>query len=392
MTRWTSFLVTLWLAFAASPALAGTLTLLGAGGPVGGGGGFTFTDRPAAVTSTSFTSNSINAPTSSAISITGSTCQYNVNGGAYTSSSGSVTAGDAVTVKGTSSASVNTALNCALTIGAASDTYTITTLVNTEADAFLKRAITASTDPGSTRDGLYDALFTNLKAGPTCSCNLLSDLDVLYVFAAPDSATSLLNLLSSSFNATAVNAGVGFTADQGWIGDGDAGGAGTRYLNSNFNPSTAGGHFAQDSASAFEYSITNSNNSVWFDIGQVTGTTQLRLDPRATNVLAGRGPNDATTNTFTDPGDSNALFVRTRTSSTNITAYHRSTSLGSVSQASLSMANSNLAFLGNPAVGNGNFSARRLAAGGFGGALTAAKEADLYSALQTLLAAIGASV
>jgi hypothetical protein len=176
------------------------------------------------------------------------------------------------------------------------------------------------------------------------------------------------------------------------MGDGDVSGNGTRYLNSNFNPSTAGGHFAQDSASVFVYSRTNSSSTVWFDAGQVSGTTQMRMDPRATNVLAGRGPNDATTTTFTDPGDSYALFVRTRTSSTNITAYHRTTSLGSVSQASLSMANSNLAFLGNPAVGNGNFSGRQLAAGGFGGALTSAQVTDLYNAIQTLLTAIGASV
>jgi hypothetical protein len=104
----------------------------------GGGGAFTFTDRPSAVTSTAFTSNTITAPAGS-ISITGSGCQYSVNGGAFTSSGGSVSAGDSVAVKGTSSASLNTTLDCALTIGAASDTYTITTVVNTEADAFLKR-------------------------------------------------------------------------------------------------------------------------------------------------------------------------------------------------------------------------------------------------------------
>jgi hypothetical protein len=328
-----------------------------------------------------------------AISITGSGCQYSVNGGAFTSSSGTVSAGDSVAVKGTSSASLSTAVNCALTIGASSDTYSITTLVNTEADAFLKRAITASADPGATRDGLYDALFTSLKAGPTCSCNLLSDLDVLYIFAAPDSATSLLNLVSSSFNATAVNAGAGFTTDRGWIGDGDASGSGTRYLNSGFNPSTAGGHFAQDSASVMAYSRTNDNNGQHFDVGQLSGTTQTRLNPRSINAVSGRGPNDATTTSAaTDPADSLGMFVRTRTSSTNIDSYHRTTSLGSVSQASLAIANTNLTFLSNPAVGATNYSNRQLSAGAIGGALTSAKVTDLYNALQTFLTAIGANV
>ena len=89
---------------------------------------FTFTDITGATVSTQYTSNQIAVAginTASAISITGGT--YSVNGGSYTASSGTVSNGDTVTVRVTSSGSNSTAVNVVLTIGGVSDTYTVTT-------------------------------------------------------------------------------------------------------------------------------------------------------------------------------------------------------------------------------------------------------------------------
>lgn len=89
---------------------------------------FTFTDITDATVSTQYTSNEITVAgidIASAISITGGT--YSVNGGAYTASSGTVSNGDTVTVRVTSSGSASTAVNVVLTIGGVSDTYTVTT-------------------------------------------------------------------------------------------------------------------------------------------------------------------------------------------------------------------------------------------------------------------------
>jgi hypothetical protein len=62
------------------------------------------------------------------ISITGDTgLGYSVNGGAYTSSPGTVKGGDTVSVRVTSSSSTVTATSCTLTIDSQSATFTVTT-------------------------------------------------------------------------------------------------------------------------------------------------------------------------------------------------------------------------------------------------------------------------
>ena len=92
---------------------------------------FTFTDVTGATRSTVYTSNTITVTgidAAATISITGG--EYQINGGSWVSSSGSVVLNDTVTVRGTSSSSFSTAVNVALTIGGVSDTYTITTAAN----------------------------------------------------------------------------------------------------------------------------------------------------------------------------------------------------------------------------------------------------------------------
>ena len=82
---------------------------------------FTFTDQTGVPLSTLTESNSITvsgitAPTS--ISITGG--EYKIGAGSYTSSSGTVSNGNSVTVRQTSSASFSTVTNATLTIGGVS--------------------------------------------------------------------------------------------------------------------------------------------------------------------------------------------------------------------------------------------------------------------------------
>ena len=63
-----------------------------------------------------------------AISITGSTgLGYSINGGAFTSSAGTVNNGDTVQVRVTASGSTNTSTSCTLTIDSQSSTFNVTT-------------------------------------------------------------------------------------------------------------------------------------------------------------------------------------------------------------------------------------------------------------------------
>jgi hypothetical protein len=80
--------------------------------------------RSTVVPSAAITVAGINA--ASAISVTGG--EYQINAGAWTTSAGTVTNGQTVSVRHTSSASSSTATNTVLTIGGVSDTFTTTTL------------------------------------------------------------------------------------------------------------------------------------------------------------------------------------------------------------------------------------------------------------------------
>jgi Abnormal spindle-like microcephaly-assoc'd, ASPM-SPD-2-Hydin len=90
---------------------------------------FTFTDQTNVALSTVITSNTITVSgidAASPISITvGGT--YSINGGAYTNAGGTVSNGNTVTVRQTSSGSYSTTTNATLTIGGVSDTFSVTT-------------------------------------------------------------------------------------------------------------------------------------------------------------------------------------------------------------------------------------------------------------------------
>jgi hypothetical protein len=93
---------------------------------------FSFSDATNQPLSTVVTSDSV-VPAgydSAAISVAGTagTPEYSINNGAFTAAAGTITAGDGVRVRGTSSGSNSTGLTVVLTIGGVSDTFTITTL------------------------------------------------------------------------------------------------------------------------------------------------------------------------------------------------------------------------------------------------------------------------
>ncbi len=99
---------------------------------------FTFVDQTGVALSTVITSAAITIAginTASPISVSGG--EYAINGGAFTATAGTVSNGNTVQVRHTSSAAFTTATNTVLTIGGVSDTFTSTTLgQDTTPDAF----------------------------------------------------------------------------------------------------------------------------------------------------------------------------------------------------------------------------------------------------------------
>lgn len=89
---------------------------------------FTFADRFNVATSTQITSDPVTITGIDAaadITVTGG--EYNINGGAFTSSAGTAVNGDAIRARHTSSGSASTATNTVVTVGGVSDTFTSTT-------------------------------------------------------------------------------------------------------------------------------------------------------------------------------------------------------------------------------------------------------------------------
>ena len=93
---------------------------------------FTFTAQTGVPLSTVITSNTITVSgidAATTISIVGGT--YSINGGSYTSTSGTVSNGNTVTLKQTSSASYSTETDAMLTIGGVSGAFRVTTISDT---------------------------------------------------------------------------------------------------------------------------------------------------------------------------------------------------------------------------------------------------------------------
>jgi N-acetylmuramoyl-L-alanine amidase len=89
---------------------------------------FTFTAQTGVALNTTITSNTITVSginAAASITITGGT--YSINGGAYTSATGTVNNGNTVTVRQTSSCSYLSTTNATLTIGGVSGTFSVTT-------------------------------------------------------------------------------------------------------------------------------------------------------------------------------------------------------------------------------------------------------------------------
>jgi hypothetical protein len=104
---------------------------------------FTFTSQTGVALNTLVTSNTvtitgINMPAPISISVCASVlCEYSINGGAFTTSAGTVNSGDTVALRQTSSNSFSTTTTVTLSIGGVNGTFSVTTLAaDTTPDPF----------------------------------------------------------------------------------------------------------------------------------------------------------------------------------------------------------------------------------------------------------------
>jgi hypothetical protein len=127
-----------------------------------------------------------------------------------------------------------------------------TTLVGSSNCAQYTSFLARTTSVDVAHRGAYQKLICNLVTQ-----GVWAKLDVMYVFATNSSSNALLNLKSSSFTAT-VNGAPGFAVDGGYTGT--ASNTPVDFLDSGFNPSTAGGNYTQNAAHLSVWSNTNLNS------------------------------------------------------------------------------------------------------------------------------------
>ena len=105
-----------------------------------------------------------------------------------------------------------------------------------------------SVQPDTRRKGLINTLIAGLK-----QAGVWSRLDAFYMLAAHDAQAARLNWVADAYNLTAVN-NPSFEVDRGYTGNGI-----NAYLDTGFNPATAGGKFSLNDAHLGVWCLTDAS-------------------------------------------------------------------------------------------------------------------------------------
>ena len=239
-----------------------------------------------------------------------------------------------------------------------------------EAQQFLDRL----TDPGTTRKDAYAAIIDALV-----TAGVWSKLDALWIMAADSAGNGLVNLKSSSYPLTLVpgSGNPTFDADEGFTAENNS-----HYIDTGFNPSTAGGQFSQNSAHFSFWSRTASpspNNVALMGNGAAGTSGESNLFPAYSGADFYGRVNVNSSSAFGTVPDASGHFIANRSSSTALQGYRNGAAVGSgvtaTSQAPLS-AN----FLICRATGGVSGDAK-FAAASIGASLSSGEAAALYAAL-----------
>lgn len=307
--------------------------------------------------------------------------QYQVDGGSWASLGGTT-----IGAYNISNLAFNTAQAIAIRAvnavgnGPASATKSVTPTGSAETDALNARFTTPMT---TARAKLYQALYASLKNGATSGANILAKLDGLYILAAADAQAARRNLVQDLYSATAVSSPT-FTADRGYTGNGSS-----SYLETNYNTSSSGGVYAQNSAHAGVWSLTaGALGGAGFGHAVASGFG-CAVYPRFTDNKAYGFLNGTATLAGASATVATGLGYTcvVRPDASNILLYRDNSQIGTIARASAAMLNSTLNVVRE---GNGYY-AGQIAAAHFGAALSLAEEQDLYAAIQTYLQAVGAA-
>lgn len=189
----------------------------------------------------------------------------------------------------------------------------------------------------------YDNLLCGLNTD-----GVLAKIDTLYIYGAPDSTTAKLNTTQNAFNSTQTGS-LTFAAYTGFTGD-----ATTGFLDTGFNPSTAGGQTTQNSATAGVCILSSrATGQLWeaFGASGAAGVITRMLTNFSTN--GNIWAINTLSQTITANADAQGGWIETRTGATTTTLYHNGSSFATDTSASAAMPALNMYVFAENLLGTG---------------------------------------
>lgn len=250
-----------------------------------------------------------------------------------------------------------------------------------EATAFLAR--TSGLD--ATHTNAYITLINGLV-----SDGIWSKLDVLRIYATQDSTTALLNLCSASFTGT-VHGAPTFTADSGYTGV-DL--STTVWIDSGFNPSTAGGQYTQNSAHLSAWIIDNTGaTQPAFGYANAGSTSVAYAWSRFTtdNLAYSRINSTGVAGDGQTPGGFTGHFIGNRSGAAAHQQYRNGSSIGADIKASTALNNLKFYELGINNNGTADGAGNKYAMISIGSSLSAGEVTLFYNHLRTYMTTVGVS-
>ncbi len=237
---------------------------------------------------------------------------------------------------------------------------------NSETTALVARM---ATYPGAQRVAQIDTLIGSLKSG-----GVWAKLDALYVFSVHETATAVLNWVSTNYGLTGATPPT-FTPGQYVQGNGT-----TQFYDTNFNPTTASTpKFVQDSA----------HIGAW----QVNTVTSAVMGHTGATLIPGTGPTFRLNGAvgITGSGAAAAGYVTAvRGSASSLIGYYNGVENINSGANTSAAPSAETFYICARNQTTDSFSQGRLTIVHFGQSLTAGEVTSAYNAFQTYLRAVGA--
>lgn len=233
---------------------------------------------------------------------------------------------------------------------------------------------TMTVKPSVDRQRLYSTTILALK-----QAGVWNKLDMLQVYAAHDEQAARVDWKLPSRVASAVSAPT-FTMDRGFNGNGTS-----SYVDTNYNPSTAGINYTLNSATIGVWSLTQgtSSNGIF---GWSDGTNRAFINARNDYSATDARINQGSPPTFFN-SDGRGLFTGVRTGAGARQVYRNASLLGSDSTSSTAIPNGSW---GVDRISAAGFASVQVAASFAASGLTASEVAAVHAALSAYMTAVGA--